>query len=175
MELSCSLTTRVLQARLAPIPRLPILAVWSFSRSLSLSQARLLSARHLQHRTSGFGMFWTLLRDIIWVVCAHFCTCGVTAVFCATLISSLPETPRQHTDKKFPGCPPFIWDISLVELEMQILLLFSLRSHAPCATERQCLYPKAATQSCWRNGESSVQIRSLTILLFALIVLLRDV
>ena len=29
--------TLVLQARLAPIPRLPILAVWSFSRSLSLS------------------------------------------------------------------------------------------------------------------------------------------
>ena len=30
VELSCSLTTLVLQARLAPIPRLPILAVWSF-------------------------------------------------------------------------------------------------------------------------------------------------
>ena len=43
--------TLVLQARLAPIPRLPILAVWSFSRSLSLSQARLLSPRDLQHRT----------------------------------------------------------------------------------------------------------------------------
>ena len=37
MELSCSLTTLVLQARLAPIPRLPILAVWTCSRSLSLS------------------------------------------------------------------------------------------------------------------------------------------
>ena len=43
--------TLVLQARLAPILRLPILAVWSFSRSLSLSQARLLSARDLRHRT----------------------------------------------------------------------------------------------------------------------------
>ena len=37
VELSCSLTTPVLQARLAPIPRLPILVVWSCSRSLSLS------------------------------------------------------------------------------------------------------------------------------------------
>ena len=37
VELSCSLTTLVLQARLALIPRLPILAVWSCSRSLSLS------------------------------------------------------------------------------------------------------------------------------------------
>ena len=36
MELSCSLTTLVLQARLAPTPRLPTLAVWSFSRSLAL-------------------------------------------------------------------------------------------------------------------------------------------
>ena len=37
VELSRSHTTLVLQTRLAPIPRLPILAVWSFSRSPSLS------------------------------------------------------------------------------------------------------------------------------------------
>ena len=37
VELPCSLTTLVLRTRLAPIPRLPILVVWSFSRSLSLS------------------------------------------------------------------------------------------------------------------------------------------
>ena len=37
VKLSCCLTTFVLQARLAPIPRLPILAVWSCSRSISLS------------------------------------------------------------------------------------------------------------------------------------------
>ena len=36
VRLCCSLTIVVLQARLAPIPRLPILAVWSCSRSLSL-------------------------------------------------------------------------------------------------------------------------------------------
>ena len=44
VELSCSLTTLVLQTRLAPTPRLPALAVWSFSRSLALcsfSEARL--------------------------------------------------------------------------------------------------------------------------------------
>ena len=36
-ELTCSRITVVLQARLAPIPRLPVFAVWSCSRSLSLS------------------------------------------------------------------------------------------------------------------------------------------
>ena len=50
---------------------------------------------------------------------------------------------------EFPGCPHFTWDNSRVELEMQILwLLFALESHAPCATERQCLYPEAEFQSC---------------------------
>ena len=46
VELSCSLTTLVLQARLAPIPRVEL-----FSLSFSFSQARLLSARDLEHRT----------------------------------------------------------------------------------------------------------------------------
>ena len=36
---------------------------------------------------SGFNMFQTLLRVIVWAICAHFCTCGVTAVCCTTLIS----------------------------------------------------------------------------------------
>ena len=37
VELSCSLSLSCFKARPAPIPRLHILAVWSFSRSLSLS------------------------------------------------------------------------------------------------------------------------------------------
>ena len=70
---------------------------------------------------------------------------------------------------------------------MQIRLLFDLKSHAPCATERQCLVPKMKNtilfvtemiQICSVSlaGEMRiiVQIRSVTIFLFALIVLLRD-
>ena len=87
----------VLQARLAPIPRLPILAVWRCSRSLSLSQARLLSAWDLQHLTwrlscclleVGHQKIGTVLRVIVWVICASHDTCGVAAVFCAILTSS---------------------------------------------------------------------------------------
>ena len=96
VELSYSLTTLVLQARLAPMPRLPILDVWTFSRSLS--QARLLSARDLQHRT--WRLSCCLLevgrRHVPDLAASHrlgssvpvFCTYGVTTVFCATLISS---------------------------------------------------------------------------------------
>ena len=65
-----------------------------------------------------FGIFWTLLRVIVWAICAYLCTCGVTAVFCPTLFPS--SNFRHHIDKKFPGCPHFTSDISLVELEMQI-------------------------------------------------------
>ena len=55
VEPSCLCFTLVLQARLAPIARLPILAVWSFSCSLSLSlslpSSSVVAARDLQHRT----------------------------------------------------------------------------------------------------------------------------
>ena len=103
VELSCSPTTLVLQARLEPIPRLPIFAVWTFSRSLSLSSSSVVSSRSptsylatalrlstallsARGRASACSGPW--LRAIIWVICACLCTCGVTAVFCATLISS---------------------------------------------------------------------------------------
>ena len=35
---------------------------------------------------------------------------------------------------------------------MQVRLIFALKSHSLRANERQCLYPKAEIQSCWRNG-----------------------
>ena len=50
--------------------------------------------------------------------------------------------------EEFPGCRYFIGDVSRVELEMLIRLVFSLKSHAPLVTERQCLIPKAFSQSC---------------------------
>ena len=43
---------------------------------------------------------------------------------------------------ELPGCEHFIGDVSRVELEMQIRLVLSLKSHAPRVTDRQCLVPK---------------------------------
>ena len=119
VELSCSLTTLVLQARLAPSPRLPILGAF---HALFLSQARRLEICNIQPvncasvcsrsaftapgncaavcSRSGIGMFWTLLRVIVWVICASHDTCGVAAV-CATLISSLnsSSSPREEVSR----------------------------------------------------------------------------
>ena len=53
--------------------------------------------------------------------------------------------------RSFQGVRTSSGTFSLVELEIEIRLLVSLKSHAPCATGRQCLFPKAETQSCWRN------------------------
>ena len=47
--------------------------------------------------------------------------------------------------EEFPGCRHVIWDVSRVELETQIRLVFSLKLHAPRVTERQCLVPKAVS------------------------------
>ena len=52
-----------------------------------------------------------------------------------------------------PGCPHSTCDVSLVELDVQILHLFALKSHAHRATERQCLNRKGETQSCWRSDD----------------------
>ena len=57
--------------------------------------------------------------------------------------------------EEFPGCRRFIGDVSRKELEMQIRLVFSLKSHAPRVTERQCLLVTGL-----------IRIRSFTILLF---------
>ena len=62
--------------------------------------------------------------------------------------------------EEFPGCRHLIGDVSRVELEMQIRLVFSLKSHAPRVTERQC-------QGCFiiLLVTGLIQIRSFTILL----------
>ena len=100
-----ALTTLVLQARLAPFPRLPILGAF---HALFLSQARRLEICNILPGNcasvcsrSGIGMFWTLLRVIVWVICASHGTCGVAAVFCATFISSLnsSSSPRQEVSR----------------------------------------------------------------------------
>ena len=62
---------------------------------------------------------------------------------------------KLHHVEEFPGCPHFIGDVSRVELEKQIRLVFALKSHTPRAIERQFLVPQADIQSCWRNGDQA--------------------
>ena len=67
--------TLVLQARLAPIHRLPIVVVWSCSRSLSLSLklARFLSAGDLHHciRRLSCGLLEVGLRYVLDLAASH--------------------------------------------------------------------------------------------------------
>ena len=132
VELSCSLTT-LCQARLLEICNI-----------VPVCDCAAVCSR------SGFSMFWTLLRVMIRAVCAYPCTSGVTAVFSATLKLFENTSARSFQGVRIsPGT-----SLSLVELEMQIRLLFSLKLRAPCATERLCLVPEAVTQSCRRNYDS---------------------
>ena len=113
---------------------------WSFSRSLSLKLAC--------SRSATYNLPTELLsaRGRASIECGPCCesSSGLPVLLMARLFLKL-----RHFEK-FPKCPHFTWDNSRVELEMQILqLLSALKSHAPCATERQCLYPKAEFQSCW--------------------------
>ena len=121
----------VLQALLAPFLRLPILAVWSFSRSLTTFSLKLagsrsatlnlatalLSAQGRHHCTwrlrccllsVGHQKSGPSLRVIVWVICASHGTCGVAAVFLHDLDLFLK---LRHVEE-FLGCPHFIWDIS---------------------------------------------------------------
>ena len=109
--------TLVLEARLAPIPRLPIFAVWSSSRSLSPS-LMLVCCRFeiLQHRTC------RLRRGRVSAGSGPCCvSSSASSVAILALVElrqfsaqpwSTPETLRHHIDKKFPGCPHSTWDVS---------------------------------------------------------------
>ena len=128
----CSLTTLVLQERLAPIPRLPILSVWSCSRSLSL---KLVCCR-LEICNIGPGDCAAVCSRRASACSGPSCESpsGSSVLLMARVESrqfsaqpgSLPETLRHHLDKKFPGCPHFIWDNSRVELERSNSACFSL-------------------------------------------------
>ena len=97
----------------------------------------------------------------------------------------LLKTFWHHIDRKFPGCPHStlrrlagrsrcacphsIWDISLVEFERQVL------SHCNHTFLIQLGVPVSGYRAETRSSLSLVQIHSFTILLFSLVVLLRDV
>ena len=104
---------------------------------------------------SGIGMFWTLLRVIVWVICAFHGTCGVAAVFCATLISSLnsSSSPRQEVSRMFAF---HLGQFSCRTRERQIRLVFaviSMRMSVSVCIQRLKLVT------------GFIQIRSFTILL----------
>ena len=67
------------------------------------------------------------------------------------------------------ACPHSIWDISLVEFERQVL------SHCNHTFLIQLGVPVSGYRAETRSSLSLVQIHSFTILLFSLVVLLRDV
>ena len=97
-------------------------AVGSRSATSYLATA-LLSARSLHHciRRLSCGLLEVGLRCVLDLAASHHL--GHLCLFlhlwshCSFLrnLDQLPETLRHHVDKKFPVCPHFIWDISLVE------------------------------------------------------------
>ena len=158
--------TLVLQARLAPILRLPILAVWSFSRSLSLSQARRLSARDLRHRTWRLHCICRGRHHCAWRLSCCLFEVGrrfVLDLAASRRLGNLYLSWHLWNHGSFLRNLDHLLKLFFIiltrsfqgvrispetSLEMQIRLLFSLKSRAPCATGRQCLVPKAVPQSC---------------------------
>ena len=155
----------MLQARLAPIHRLPTLGAF---HALFLSSS---PARDLQHTTwrlrfclleVGIHYTWRLsccLLEVRHQQNLDFCcesSSGSSVLFMARVLQlhngvlrNLDLFLKLRHVEEFPGCRHFIGDVSCEELEVQIRLVFSLESHAPRVTERQCLIPKAVSQSCW--------------------------
>ena len=166
VELPCSLTMLVLQALLAPFPRLPILGAF---RALFLSSS---PARDLQHR------IWRLrccllevgYKNLDFVAShhlGHLCFSWHVWSRCSFLRDLDPFLKLHHLEE-FPGCPHFLWDISCVDLERQIFSGFSHCDHTllvqlsvsvsfqrlkfNLAGETRNRAPKfALSRSCWRT------------------------
>ena len=159
VELSGSLTNLALQTRLAPIPRLPILAVWSCSRSLSLL-LKLVCCRLEICNISASLHPATELRSARGWASVRSGPCCESSSGPSVLIFAPVLTPQRflcylelflelrHVEES-PGCLHSTWDTFFFEHEMQISRRFSMKSHAPCAVKRQCQIPKAVTMSCW--------------------------
>ena len=102
--------------------------------ALFLSQARLLSARDLQHLTwrLSCSLLEVGLRYVLDLAASHrlghLCLLLHLWSHCSFLRDldlSLKLFDITST-RSFQGCPHFTWDISLVELDMRISRLFSL-------------------------------------------------
>ena len=145
--------TLVLKARLAPIPRLPIVAVVSFSRSLSPSLMLVCCRFEICNIVPG-AYAEVGCRQVLDLAACH----RLRHLYLSWHLWSYDSFLRNLDQllklfditltRSFQGVRIPL-GTSLVELEIETRLLFALKSQAPCATERQCLFPKAETQSCW--------------------------
>ena len=157
---------------------LPILDMWSFSRSLSFSlklvccrleicnnvtlATALLSARGLHHCIratelrvcSRVGLRYVLgpcYESSFWAI---LCLPLHLWSLCSFLLN--PDLFLKLFDststRSFQGGPHFhLGHLSCRTRGSKFQRFFSLQSHDPCVTERQCLVPKSEIQSCWRE------------------------
>ena len=183
----------MLPARLAPFLRLPLLG--AFSCSLSPSQARSLEICNIEpgdcaavcSRSASLHLATELLsargraRHVLDFVATHrldhlHCLCIFDHLLKNSLTSHRQEVSRvsalhlrRLAGRSRCACPHSIWDISLVEFERQVL------SHCNHTFLIQLGVPVSGYRAETRSRLSLVQIHSFTILLFSLVVLLRDV
>ena len=105
----------VLQALLAPFLRLPILAVWSFSRSLTTFSLKLAGSRYatLRPGNSAAVCSWSgiINRDLTASHrLGHLCFSWHVWSRCSFLRDLDHFLKLRHVEE-FQGCPHFIWDI----------------------------------------------------------------
>ena len=164
--------TLVLQARLAPIPRLPILAVWSFSRSLSLFlsssfvvgsrsatsylSTALLSARGLHHciRRLSCCLLEVGLRYFLDLTASHrlghLCLPLHLWSHCSFLrdFDLFLKLFYITSTRSFLGVRISSRTFLMYNLRCKFRPVFAVKPRFLRATERQCLVPKAVSQSC---------------------------
>ena len=124
--------------------------------SLSLSQARLLSARDLQHRTWRQRCLLEVgLRYVLDLAASHhlghLCLSLHLQSHCSFLcnLDLFLILFDITSTRSFQGVRISSGTLLLWNSRCKFRLVFALKSHSLRATERQCLVPKAEIQSCW--------------------------
>ena len=121
VDLSCSLTTLFLSNS----------SVVGSRSATSYLATGLVSARSLHHciRRMSCGLLEVGLRYVLDLAASHHLGHPCLPLHLWSHCSFLGDLDlflKLRHGEEFPGCPHFIWDISLAELEMQISRLFSL-------------------------------------------------
>ena len=131
--------------------------------SFSFSQARLLSARDLQRRTWRLRCICRGRHHCAWRLSCCLLEVGLRLVLDLAASHHLAHLcPSLHlwSHDSFLRNLDHLLKICFILLTRSLQGLscgtrdansafFSMKSHAPCVTERQCLNPKAETQSYW--------------------------
>ena len=139
---------------------------WSFSRSL-FSQARRLEICNIEPGDCAAGCSRSGIKNQDFVASHHLGHLGFSWHVWShcSFLRDLDLFLKLHHVEEFPGCPHFVWDICCVELERQNFSGFPHCDHTLLVQLSVSVwFQKAEIQSCWRDGESIVQIRSFTIL-----------